>query len=61
MKTATKTPAAEFPFIISFEGRRYYDTSKRGTDVRTGLRSAEYADLNDSRVWLDTAGHVDID
>ena len=60
MKTATKIPAA-FPFIITFEGRRYYETTKQGIRVCNGLRAAEYADLNDSRVWLDSAGNVYLD
>ena len=60
MKTATKTPAT-FPFILTFGGRRYYETTKRGVRVCNGLRAAEYADNDDSRVWLDADGNVYLD
>lgn len=54
MQTAT----ARFPFCLTFNGVRYFETTKQGVRICNGLRAAEYADNDDRRVWLDSAGNV---
>jgi hypothetical protein len=57
MQTRTaKTPT--FPYTITYRGVRFYDTTKRGVRVSNGLTAAEYADADDSRMWLDAEGDI---
>lgn len=50
MDTTRKTNP---PAIVTYQGREYYRTGKIGTNRETGNPSAEYADREDRRVWLD--------
>lgn len=51
----------QFPEVVTYNGQRYFLTSKRGTSIPTGLPSAEYRRIDengDARVWRDTAGNL---
>ena len=50
----------EWPFEIKVQDMNYFRTGKTGTLV-TGCPCAEYANKNDSRIWLDLEGNTQPD
>jgi hypothetical protein len=58
------TAADKFPAEVTHEGRTYYATGKKGTNLKTGLPSAEYQDYSnedEARVWVDSNGTITAD
>jgi len=50
-----------FPFVVTFEGVRYYQDGTLGNRIKDGARQARYEADNGDRCWVDLKGVIKAD